>query len=101
MPYQHPQDDPNLKNLHYAMEYSGGLPAIRVTGGGGSGGAAGATEETLVEVKDAVIGLNYEMAYTYDEDDNLLTETRTLDGVSETRTYTWTAGNLTARSAWA
>jgi YD repeat-containing protein len=39
--YTHPQDDPFLKNLHYAMEYSGGKPAIRVSGGGGGGSSGG------------------------------------------------------------
>ena len=60
-----------------------------------------ATNTTLVEVRDALVTPNYSYAYTYDSSDNIQTETRTLGLVSETRTYTWTSGNLTGKSAWA
>ena len=31
MPYQHNNRDPNLNNLHHAMEYQDDLPHLRVT----------------------------------------------------------------------
>ena len=34
MTYQHPNRDPNLNNLHHAMEYRDGVPHLRVNLGG-------------------------------------------------------------------
>lgn len=174
--YKHPQDDPFLRNLHYAMEYSGGKPAIRVTGGGGGssggdititgalpagsnnigsvnianwvdgeisatefrainaieGGAPGdiialissfdmsvspPTSEvtvainlttmtaltTIPEISDLVRLGNesYAMTYAYDENDNLITETRELGEIAEVREYAYDANdNLISRTSW-
>lgn len=93
------------------MEYdSNGKPAIRVVGGtGGSGGGSsgGATEVTLTSINSTLAniaveaGTNYSYVFTYDANDNIQTETRTANSISQTRTYTWDANDLlTSRTAW-
>jgi YD repeat-containing protein len=43
---------------------------------------------------------NPSMTLTYDGDGNLTTLTKTIDGTTYTKTFSWTDGNLTSISAW-
>lgn len=43
---------------------------------------------------------NPSMTLAYDGDGNLTTMTKTIDGTTYTKSFTWTDGNLTAISDW-
>jgi YD repeat-containing protein len=43
---------------------------------------------------------NPSMTLAYDGDGNLATMTKTIDGTTYTKTFSWVGGNLTAISAW-
>lgn len=52
-------------------------------------------------VKVDIVEQNYSFVYTWDANNNLETETRTYNSVSEVRNYTWDANNnLTSISQW-
>jgi hypothetical protein len=42
----------------------------------------------------------YSYTYTWNSDGTPATKTRTYSGVSQTKTYTWSSGNLVSQSGW-
>ncbi len=102
--------------LRLYKDMGDGTYAERVTAEGASGGGSttGASEATLAEVKQAseattieadlikkAVQDDYAYEYTYDTEGNRLTATRTRDGVTQLRTFTYNAqGFRIAKSDW-
>lgn len=58
-----------------------------------------AYDHSVIDVKQ--VELNYSYSYSWDADGNLSSESRMVNGSTETRTYSWDSnGNLTNISAW-
>ena len=82
----------NVKKKVKVANILGGNPAYTFT-------YTGSDITTIAKTLDGTI-YTTTLAYTYDGSGNLTQIQRTISGVTNTKTFTWVAGQLTAVSAW-